>query len=152
MNAAHRSVRRADLGLYMTTILAVLAALIMLRLRAANDLVATGLRIHELEVRREEALQARALWLVRYAEASQPEVLARRARELGFGPPSQLVYLPADVLGASQPSAAWTRPDSALALLASPRGSVAGEPPPAHTVPQQPSVPAVASAADSLWP
>ncbi len=110
--------RRTDLGLYAATCLAVVAALAMAWLRAANDLVATGLRIGELEGRRQAALEERSLWLDRYAQASQPEVLADRARQLGFGPPGQVVYLPSDVSPSSRPEMAWARPNSPLVLLA----------------------------------
>ena len=85
--------RRRSAWLYTATAAAVATAAALLWLRQSNDLASTGLRIYDLETRREELLQTRSLWLGSYAQVTSPTVLAKRARELGFGPASDVDYV-----------------------------------------------------------
>lgn len=116
MNHSTQDVHSHQLWLYLVTAAAVTLALVVGRLRLANELVAVGLRIGKLEERRAAAIESRSIWLARYAAATSAERLAERARDLGFKAPSEMVYLPVPLAVADGAGPALTSSDSALAL------------------------------------
>lgn len=82
-------------------------------LQQSSLLAVTGRRIYALEQRRQELQRERSLLLTRYAEATHPARLERRAIELGFGPTERVMYLPIDV-PASSANSTTSRPRTGL--------------------------------------